>query len=179
MPRLEFLVSYIFFKSFLEKAKTATWEFECFLPVPRGQPLPATTGGFQQWKRRVFQARGNTARRCLWLLPFSLPSSREGLRVSLLESAKSVRPGRGVAMGPRCARQPPAPLGSLSEPRALPALVSAPHGHPVRKGPAAANRGTLSGSPHSRRDRPRSAGGPAQGLPGDDPRAGCSAHALP
>lgn len=28
-----------------------------------------------------------------------------------------------------------------------------------------------SGSPHSKRDRPRRAGGPAQGLPGDDPRS--------
>lgn len=92
---------------------------------------------------------------------------------------KSVQPGRGVEMGPRRERQPPAPLGSPSEPRALPALGSDPQSHPVRRGPAAANRGALSGSPDSRQDRPRRARGPAQGLPGDDPGAGCSAHALP
>lgn len=98
---------------------------------PAGRPLPATTGGFQQWKRRVFQARGNTDIRCLWVLPL-FPTQLSGRFASFTpRRGRSVRPGRGGAMqGPPCA---PAPggAGPPSEPRALPALCGAPQSHPV------------------------------------------------
>lgn len=129
---------------------------------PAGQP-PSHHGRFPTVETcRVFQARGNTDIRCLWVLPFSLPSSPGRFASFTLERARACGLAEGAQWGPPCAPAPAPALGSPSSPEPS-RLCSAPRAT-LSGGPAAANRVQFR-SPHSR-DRPRRWGpgpGPAWG----------------
>lgn len=78
-----------------------------------------------------------------------------------------MRPGRG-RNGARRARQPPAALGSPSEPRALPALCSAPRAT-LSGGSSSCEQGCSFRVSSSEAGQAEARG--SQGLPGDDPRS--------